>query len=106
MKKRIFRTPRREGKRRRWRVCSANFRCGWKEVRKMAQERFSKEGNRGLDPRCSFNNNSVKYSIDKTSETPLCRLCGECTETVWHISSGCRKLAQKEHRKRHDKVAL
>ena len=22
-------------------------------------------------------NNSIKHSIDKTSETPLCRLCGE-----------------------------
>ena len=26
--------------------------------------------------------NSIKYSIDKTSETPLCRLCGDATETV------------------------
>ena len=29
--------------------------------------------------------NSIKYSIDKTSETPLCRLCGDATETVRHI---------------------
>ena len=50
--------------------------------------------------------NSIKHSIDKTSETPLCRLCGESTETVWHIVSGCKKLAQNEYRKRHDKVAL
>jgi len=50
--------------------------------------------------------NSIKYSIDKTSETPLCRLCGESTETVRHIVSGCKKLAQNENRKRHDKVAL
>ena len=27
--------------------------------------------------------NSIKYSIDKTSETPLCRLCGEATESQW-----------------------
>ena len=47
--------------------------------------------------------NSIKYSIDKTSETALCRLCGE---TVGQIVSGCKKLAQREYRKRHDKVAL
>ena len=26
--------------------------------------------------------NSIKQSIDKTSETPISRLCGESTETV------------------------
>ena len=46
---------------------------------------------------------SIKYSIDKT---PLCRLCGDATETVRHIVSGCKKLALREYRKRHDKVAL
>ena len=50
--------------------------------------------------------NSIKHSIDKTSETPLCRFCGDSTETVRHIISGCKKLAQREYRKRHDKVAL
>ena len=50
--------------------------------------------------------NSIKHSIDKTSETPLCRLCGDTSETVRHIISGCKKLAQGEYRKRHDKVAL
>ena len=50
--------------------------------------------------------NSIKYSIDKTSETPLCRLCGDCSETVRDIVSGCKKFAQKEYRKHHDKVAL
>ena len=50
--------------------------------------------------------NSIKYSIDKTSEIPLCRLCGDAPETVRHIVSGCKKLAQREYRKRHDKVVL
>ena len=49
--------------------------------------------------------NSIKLSIDKTSETPLCRLCGNSTETVRHIS-GCKRLAQREYKKRHNKVAL
>ena len=41
--------------------------------------------------------NSIKYSIDKTSETPLC---------IRHIVSGYKKLAPRGYRKRHDKVAL
>ena len=48
--------------------------------------------------------NSVKHSIDKTSETPISRVCGESTETVWHIVSGCRKLVQKKYWKHHDKA--
>ena len=50
--------------------------------------------------------NSIKYSIDKTSETPLCRLCGNSAEAVRHIISGCKRLAQREFKKRHNKVAL
>ena len=41
--------------------------------------------------------NYVKYQIDKTSESPLCRLCGKKGETVQHLISGCEKLAQKEY---------
>ena len=54
----------------------------------------------------SLRTNSIKYIIDKTSETPLCKLCGDATEKVRHIVSGCKKLAQRGYRKRHDKVAL
>ena len=46
------------------------------------------------------------HSIHNTSETPLCSLCGKSNETVSHIVSGCRKLAQEEYRKRHDAEAL
>ena len=44
--------------------------------------------------------------MGKTAETPLCRLCGNSTESVCHIVSGCRKLAQKEIWKPHLKVAV
>ena len=54
----------------------------------------------------SLRTNTIKYNIDKTSETSLRRMCGDTTETVGHIASGCKKLAQNEYRKRHDKVAL
>ena len=75
----------------------------------MAKNGFLKNESRGLIPAAqeqALRANSVKHFIDRTSETPRCRLCGESTETVWHIASGCRKLALKEYRKRHEKVAL
>ena len=37
--------------------------------------------------------NAIKYNIDKTSETSQCRMCGDTTETVGHIASGCKKPA-------------
>ena len=49
--------------------------------------------------------NYIKYHIDKTSDSRLCRLCGKKCESVQHITSGCEKLAQKEYKRRHDNVA-
>ena len=49
--------------------------------------------------------NYVKHHIDKTSESPLCRLCGKKGESVQHLVCGCEKLAQKEYKRRHDNVA-
>ena len=49
--------------------------------------------------------NYVKHHIDKSVDSPLCRMCGERGETVQHIVSGCEKLAQKEYKRRHDNVA-
>ena len=49
--------------------------------------------------------NYMNYHIDKTSESPLCRLCGKKGESVQHITSGCEKLAQKEYKSRHENVA-
>ena len=119
MKKRIFRTTRREGKRRNeateekkpyMESLLAKFRCGWRGVLEIAQECFflrkETEGLILATQEQALRTNSVKHSIYMSSETPLCRLCGESTEIVWHIVSGCRKLAQKEYRKRHAKVAL
>ena len=48
--------------------------------------------------------NTVKCSIDKTSETPCCRLCNENVESVTHISTFPNQ-AKNQYRKRHDKVA-
>ena len=49
--------------------------------------------------------NYIRYHIDKTSESPPCRLCGKKGESVQHITSGCEKLAQKEYKRRRDNVA-
>ena len=50
--------------------------------------------------------NYMKYHLDKTSESPVCRLCVKKGESVQHITSGCEKLAQKEYKKRYDNVAM
>ena len=41
----------------------------------------------------------VKIHIDKTGESPLCRMCREENETLSHIVSECKMLAQKEYKK-------
>ena len=48
--------------------------------------------------------NYTKNKIDNTSEKPLCRMCGERGETVQHIICECKKLAQREYKRRHDTV--
>ena len=49
--------------------------------------------------------NSIKFSLNKTADIHLCRLCWISTEVIGHISSGCSKLTQK-YKKKHNKVAL
>ena len=49
--------------------------------------------------------NYIKHHIDKSSENPICRMCGKRGETVHHIVSECEELAQKEYKRRHDNVA-
>ena len=49
--------------------------------------------------------NYVKCNIDKSVASPLCRLCHEKGESISHVVSECKKLAQSEYKKRHDNVA-
>ena len=53
----------------------------------------------------ALNTSSVKARIYHLQENDKCRLCGDASENVTHIVSGCKKLAQKEYKRRHDKVA-
>ena len=46
----------------------------------------------------------VKFHIDKTIDSPACRMCGKSGETISHILSECSKLAQTEYKRRHDNV--
>ena len=46
-----------------------------------------------------------KIRIEKQHGDPTCRLCGEREETIMHVLSECKKIAQTEYKKRHDKVA-
>ena len=47
-----------------------------------------------------------EHRIDKEDISPICRLCGEREETLAHIVSECKTLAQKQYKHwRHDKVA-
>ena len=43
--------------------------------------------------------NNIKHQYDKTSESPLCRLCGKKGESAQYLVSGCEKLAQNFLRK-------
>ena len=52
----------------------------------------------------ALNTNSVKKNIYGTSTTDKCRMCGSAVESVTHIISQCSVLAQKEYKRRHDKV--
>ena len=35
--------------------------------------------------------NYIKFNIDRTAESPLCRVCGGKGESVGHLIGGCKK---------------
>ena len=49
--------------------------------------------------------NYPKYYIDKSVNSPSCRIRGETGETISHFVRKCSKLTQREYKKRHDNVA-
>ena len=48
--------------------------------------------------------NYVKFNIDKSVKSPLCRLCNRKGETINHIVSECKMLANREYKRRHDNI--
>ena len=53
----------------------------------------------------ALNTNSVRKIYHKDVSNK-CRICGTHVENVLHIVSSCSMLAQKEYKRRHDKVCL
>ena len=53
----------------------------------------------------ALNTNSVRKIYHKDVSNK-CRLCVTHVENILHILSGCSMLAQKEYKRRHDKVCL
>ena len=49
--------------------------------------------------------NYVKNYIDKSRDSPLCKMCGKRGESIQHIVSECDKLAQKWYKRCHDNFA-
>ena len=52
----------------------------------------------------TIRSNSIKAKIDKSQENSRCRMCGKAEESVKNVLSKYTKLAQKEHKRRHDKI--
>ena len=48
----------------------------------------------------------IKESKWDDGVSPLCRVCGVGSESVWHVACGCKVLAQKEYKRRHDMMEL
>ena len=46
----------------------------------------------------------MKFHIDKTGESLLCRIFRIKNETVSHVISECKMLTQKEYKNRHVNV--
>ncbi|XP_062829348.1 zinc finger protein with KRAB and SCAN domains 5 isoform X3 [Anolis carolinensis] len=49
--------------------------------------------------------NAIKAKIEKSADDPKCRLCKEADETIDHILSCCKKIAQTDYKQRHNYVA-
>lgn len=49
--------------------------------------------------------NYRKYILKEAGVSDLCRKCGATSETIQHITSGCKILAPTEYLARHDQVA-
>ena len=70
-----------------------------KENFKREKESFRKAAQNNI-----IRTNLIKSRIDKMQQNSKCRICGDRDETMNHIISERRKLAQAEYKTRHDWV--
>ena len=48
--------------------------------------------------------NYVKFNIDKSVDSPFCRMCNQKGGTINHILSECKMLAQEEYERRYTNI--
>ena len=60
-----------------------------------------RKGNLKKETDNAIRTNHIKARIDNTQQNSKCRLCGDRDETINHMISKCRKLAQKEYKVIH-----
>ena len=46
----------------------------------------------------------LRATVEREDVSPLCRVCGKESESVGHLASGCESLAQREYRRRHERM--
>ena len=46
----------------------------------------------------SLRTRCIKHYIDRTTDSPKCRMCGKMYENVCHLLSYCNELAQNEYK--------
>ena len=63
---------------------------------KTADLKLETEAMLGAAQKQAIRTNYVEHKIDKTAQSPLCRMCDKKSETISHAVSDCEKLAQKE----------
>ena len=76
----------------------------WEWLREVDLERETESFLCGAQEQ-AIRTNLGNYSINKATETPVCRLFNENIESVTHIISACTNLAKNQYRKRYDKAA-
>ena len=92
-----------------WTVCLRNRRGNRQEkISVLAEARRLKERTEALIMAAqeqARRTNYIKHNIDKTRDSPMCRVCRKKGEIINHIICECSNLAQKEYKRRHDNVA-
>ena len=82
-----------------WAICQGHHGSGLGENMAGVVEEGPQEMYGSFDLQCTrttLRTNYIKFHIDKTSESPMCRMCREKGESVSHLSSECSQLVQRE----------
>ena len=89
----------------------------WRDVRDIADKRswqWMKAGYLGKNlegficaaQEQALRTRCLRATIQREDIDLNCRRCGKVAETVQHLASGCSALAQRDYRRRHDRMGL